>query len=380
MSNQVAKWNAELAAIEGRSLAEKAAARKELASSPSVGPGANSNDFDTLKVAEGRFIDLAIHKNSFLDDCAITQGLDVETPPIWKTRYAPTVGVMTGSVYGKGPSTLYITQDNYATLTPFVVDAEDIKVPKMALTQDPERLGQRQAGLARQAEALKLSMETYLVNFITQQPLGTDLATSVANQLANSNPYGGKTVYIADSGVQSGTYETSNNINVSSEGGLTMAVMEAIINQAYLSGRSPRTVHIPVAGLPWRTLIRVATPVVSTMPGSGTLNPDLKAVPPSVWEEMWKANFDTGVALNVLGHTVKFKSNNVLAQGNAIVTTNLPAAEIFNIKGASVSLDYTDDPKNTFFDSHYEKREMAIAMPEPWVRNVWFVNFGDTSF
>lgn len=372
MRPQVAAWNAELAAIEGKSLAEKAAARKELADEGDA-------DFTRIPVAEGRFIDLAIHKDSFLDDAAITTGLDVETPPVWKTRYEPVVGVMTGSVYGKGPSTLYITQDTFATLTPFVIDVEDVKVPKLALTQDPEKLGQRQAALRRQAEMLKLALETYLVNFICQQPLGTDLATSVTNQLANSSPYAGKTVYVADPGVQSGTYETTNNIDVHTENGLTMAVGEAIVNQAYLSKRMPRTVHIPVAGLPWRTLMRVSTLVAGSYP-SGTANADLKAVPPSVWEEVWHSNFYSGVTLNFAGHVLKFKSNNALAQGNAIVTTNQPAAEIFNIKGASVSLDYTDDPKNTYFDSHYEKREMAICVPEPWVRNVWFVNFGSTSF
>jgi hypothetical protein len=31
-------------------------------------------------------------------------------------------------------------------------------------------------------------------------------------------------------------------------------------------------------------------------------------------------------------------------------------------------------------DSHVEKREIAIACPEPWFRNVWYVNFGNTAF
>lgn len=371
---RLTKWTAELSASMSGELSEKAKARKEIASAEGDG------DFTRIQVAEGRFIDLAIHKDAFLDDAAITTGLDVETPPVWKTRYAPTVGLATGSVYGGGFSTLYVTQDNYATLTPFVIDVEDVRVPKMALTQDPEKLGQRQAALLRQAEQLKLSMETFLVNFITQQPLGTDLATSVTNQLANSNPYGGKTVYVADPGVQSGTYETSNNINVSSEAGLSGVVAESIINQAMLSKRQPRTVHIPVAGLPWRTLMRTAT-IVALAGGYDSANPNtnLRAVPPSQWEQIWNTNFDNGLVLNWFGHTLKFKANNALPEGCGIVTTDQPAAEIFNIMSRSISTDYTADPKDMYFDHHYEKREIAIAVPDPWVRNVWFVNFGNTT-
>lgn len=375
MRPQVAKWNAELAAIEARSLQEKADSRKELA---------DSGDFSTIPVVEGRFIDLAIHKESFLDDSAITTGLDVDTPAVWKTRYAPTVGVVTGSVYGSGTSTMYVTQDGYATLTPFVVDVEEVLVPKLAYTQDPEKLGQRQAALLRQAEAMKLSMETYLVNFLCQQPLGTDLAASVSAQLTNANPYGGKTVYVVDPGVQSGTYETSNNIDVHQEGGITVAVIEAIINQSLLSRRMPRTVHIPVAGMPWRTLMRTATLIGGTPPVQGsnpnTANPDLKSIPPSKWEEIWNANYYNGFALNFFGHTIKFKANNALPAGAAIVTTDQPGAQIFNIKSGTLSGDRPHDPKDFWNDSHFEQRQMAIAVPEPWFRNTWFVNFGATAF
>jgi len=372
---QLTKLRAEYAAIVGTDLSVRASARKEVADAAAAGSG----DFSAVGISEGRFIDVAIHKDRFLTDAAIVTGLDVETPTVWKTRYAPVVGVATGSVYGSPFTTMYITQDNWATLTPFVIDSEQTLVPKMALTQDPEVLGQRQAALERQAEALGLQEETMLISVLCQQPLGTDIPTSVTNQMAISSPYANRTVYVLDPGVQSGTVETSNNINVSSENGLTFAVAEAVADQAYLSKRQPRTVHIPVAGLPWRTLMRTATLVATTYP-SGTANPDLKVVPPSKWEEIWNSNFYNGVVLNWGGYNLNFKTNNVLPQGYGIITTNQPAAEVFNVKGRSLDIDIETDARNPYFVSHYSKREVAICVPDPWLRNIWFINFGSTSF
>lgn len=224
---------ASYAKIAGRSYEERAAAReKELAASEGDG------DITRVSLSEGRFIDLAIHKDTFLDDAALRSDVESATPLAWKSRYEPVVGVTTGSVYGGGVSTLYATQDSSAFITPFVVDVQAVKVPTMALTQDPAKLGQREAALRRQAEALKLKMETFLINIMMGQPLGTDLATSISTYWGNQSSYTDKTVYVVDPGVQSGTYETSNLIDCSAEGGLTPAVFDAIMTQEMLTGRT----------------------------------------------------------------------------------------------------------------------------------------------
>ena len=366
---------AELALIEAQTLTERAAAREtEFASADGDG------DFTRIQVAEGRFIDLAIHKDTFLDDAALRTDLDVEVIPVWKSRYEPMVGITTGSVYGGGMATIYATQDNFAQLTPFVVDVEEAKIPKMALTQDPDRLGQREAGKRRQAEALRLAMEIYLVNFMTNAPLGQSIASSIVNYVSTGNPYAGKTVYVADPGVQAGTYETSNIINISTEQGLTPRVAEEIINQMMLTKRSPRTINIPVAGLPWRKLMRYATVVANNLTGAaGTgSNPGLQAIPAAQWEDLWGTNFANGIVLNWFGHTLKFKTNNALPQGYGLITTDQPAAEVFNIMSKSVSMEYSADPRDTYFVSAYEKREIAICVPDPWVRNYAVLVFGNT--
>jgi len=359
-----------------RAAKRKAISEKEIAS--------GTADFTMLRAVEGDFIDLAIHKDSFADDLAIDTDLDVETIPIWKARYAPLTGITTGSAFGGGLATYYVTQDSYAQLTPFFIDTEEVRVPRMALTQDPDKLGQRDAALLRQAETLRLKRDTYVVDIVLGQPLGTDIATAVVNYAGGSNPYTGKTVYVADTGVQSGTYETTNIINISTEAGLTNRFFEEVINQMILSRRQLRTIHIPVAGLPWRKLVRSAATVISLSgytPGA-SVNPDLAAVPASQFEKVWNMDMSqaltSGIVMEIFGHTFRLKANNVLPQGYAIVTTDQPAAQVFNIKQMSVSTDISD-PKDAYFVGHYEKRQLALAAPDPWIRNFAVVNFGSTA-
>lgn len=375
---------AALAAIEQRSLVERAAKRAELFKETAAAEG--DGDITRVSLSEGRFIDLAIHKDTFLDDAAIRSDVDASTPLAWKSRYEPVVGVTTGSVYGGGVSTLYATQDNHAFLTPMVVDVQAVKVPTMALTQDPAKLGQREAALRRQAEAVRLKMETFLVNVMTGQPIGTDLATSITAYWAAANSYTSRStsVYVTDPGVQAGTYETSNLIDCSAEGGLTPAVFDALMTQEILSKRTARTIHIPVAGLPWRKLLRYATIVANSYtPAAGTTtNSHLDAIPAAEWQKMW--NMDLGQALaggltiQIFGRQYKLKANNALPQGYCIVTTDEPAAEVFNIADRSVSTDLYD-PKDPYFVGHYEKRMIAIAQPDPWVRNFFVLNIGNTT-
>jgi hypothetical protein len=365
------------AEIMSKPVAERAAAReKEIAS--------GDGDFTRLSLSEGRFIDLAIHKDTFLDDIAVRSDVDFQTPVAWKTRYEPVVGVLTGSVYGLPPRKLYQTQDNSSFLTSFTVDAEEVTVPKLALTQDPERLGQRTAGLARQAEALKLQMETFLANVVTGQTLGTSLATSFYNYATGSNPYTGKTVYIADPGVQTGTYETSNIIDGSAEAGFTPTSFDLLITQLMLTGRQIRTIHVPKRGLPWKKLIRYATIVAnaSSFSAGQPSNPNLAGIPAEEYLKLYRTDMTSalegGLIVSIFGHTFKLKANNSLAAGVSVVTTDQPAAEFFNVTGGIGSYSYDiDDPRNPFFTAHGEKRQIMIAAPDPWVRN-WFCFKHDT--
>lgn len=370
-----------LAKIDGTPISERAAARGKYMSETAAAEG--DSNFARLSAAENQFIDLAIHKDTFLDDVAIMTDVDAEVPLYWKSRYEPVVGMTAGSVFGPGMAHIYQTQDNYATLTPFVVDVEEVRVPALALTQDVNKLGQREAGLRRQAEALRLAMEQYLMNVLLGQSLGTDLATSVTNYVSGGAPYTGKTVYIADPGVQSGTYETSNIIDIHLEAGLTPAVFEAIRDQEILSKRLVRTIHLPVVGLPWRKLFRYATIVANSVTGAAgeQSNKNLEAIPATKWQEIWDSAMGMGESFTVslFGRTYKFKTNNALPQGYAICTTDLPGAEVFNIMSESQSLDYAPDPRDNKWVSHYEKRQLAIAQPDPWLRNFFVLYFGNTS-
>jgi hypothetical protein len=363
-------------AINARTLAERAASRKkEIADS-------GDSDFTRIKAAEGRFIQLAIHQDYFLDDAAIQTDLFVNDAPYWKSRYENPVGVVTASVYGNAPRMLYTVADNYAALTPFTYEAEEVVVPRLSLTQDIDALGLREAGLRRQAEFMQLAHQKFVLNIAMNQPLGTDIATTITNYTGTS-PYTGRTVYVADTGVRSCTYETTNILDMSAEGGLTPAVLEALQTQAFLQGgRTIRTLHVPVEGLCWRKFLRSATVVAnSAVFGAGVLpNAGLKAIPEAKWADVFDSNLLAGKSFNInyFGQTWKIKANNLLPQGYCLATTDQPMVEVFNIMSKSVSTDL-DDPRDSYFTGHYEKREIAIAQPDPWLRNFIAFKIGATS-
>jgi hypothetical protein len=372
------------AELVNKPIEERVAVRKELADASTPG-GFGSGDFTAVRLSEGKFIDLAIHKDTFLDDAAIRSDVAAETPLAWKTRYAPVCGIVTGGLYGSAPRHLYQTSDNYQFLQTFPVDVPEVTVPAVALTQDPAKLGQRDAGIARQAEAVRLAEETFLVNFMTQQPLGTPLGQSVYNYATGvANPYNGKTVYVVDPGVESGTYDTTNIINQSTEAGLTPKCVFEVITQTMLSDRHVRTIHVPKKGLPWRQLMLEATVVAnaSVFSAGQRTNPNLNSIPASEWEKLWQTDMskalEGGLIISIFGETFKIKANNVLPQGVAIITTDEPAAEVYNVTGPghSYELDVVD-PRNPAFVGHIAKRHMAVAVPDPWVRN-WFCLIFDT--
>lgn len=367
---------AKLAAALNASVDERAAKREtEFASGDA--------DITRVSLSEGRFIDLAIHRDTFLDDAAIATDTIAEQPLAWKSEYAPTVGVTTGSTFGGGTSTSYATQENHAFLNPIVIDGMSAKVPRMTMTQDPAKLRIRDKALLRQAEALRLRQEDLLANVMMGQPLGTSLAATVTNYWTAMNSYAGKTVYVADPGVQAGTYETSNLIDCSAEGGLTPAVFEALMIQEQKTKRTVRTLHIPVAGFPFRKLLRAATIVTTTGLTAGhTGNPSLEGLPAEEFLKMWRTDMTAalaeGLIIEIFGRRYKVKANNALPQGYCIVTTDQPAAEIFTVTDRSVSTDI-EDPKEPYWSEHYEKRTIAIAVPDPWVRNFFVVNIGATT-
>lgn len=373
---RVAAARAKWAQITSRSYDERAQERSKVLKETAAEDGMSIVSF-----AEAQFIDLAIHKDTFLDDASVSRDVTSKDALYWKSRYEPITGIYMGSVYGGPPATLYATQDYYATLQPFVIDTESVKVPNMSLTTDPAQLGLREAGLRRQAEALRLAEEQYLVNTMLGQPIGTDLATSVSNYVSTGNPYNGKTVYVADPGVQSGTYETTNIISMASAAGFTPALHEAIVSQMILMKREPRTFHFATAGQPWRKLFRyggVQLSVSSPLTGPG--NTGLNQITPAMYEQVLSQKFASeGFVLSWWGMPIKFKGNNALPQGYGIITTDQPAAETINVSNLSVSVDFVKDPKNPYFSDHYEKRVKAIAVPDPWLRHFVVVNYGSTS-
>ena len=371
----------ELASMESRSIGDRLKARADYLHECASGDG----DITRIPLADGRFIELAIRKQSFLDDIALRTDTTAETPLAWKSEYDPVVGVTTGSTYGMGTTTLYATQQNHAFLNPFFYDSTSQAIPTMAFNQDVNKLRLRDKANARLIEALRLREETFLVNVLTEQPMGTDIPTCITNYWSAGASYSNKTVYVADPGVQSGTYETTNLIDASVEAGFTPAVFEYLLIQQMMTGRTVRTIHCPTQGFPLRKLLRAATVVAnaSNFTSGNAPNTSLESVPVAQWEKLYNMDISSamqqGVTLDFFGNRFKVKSNNVLPQGYCIVTTDQPAAEWFNVTDRSVSVDLADE-KNPFFTQRFEKRMAAIGAPHPWVRNFWILKIGNTSF
>lgn len=369
----------EFASFNGSDSAAALVARKEAASVNGVA------DFTMVSQAEGRFMDLAIHLNQFLDDAAIRIDVAQDSLIVYKLRYAATVGVTTGSLLGVGTSTMYQTRDTTFALTPFEYNAEGVKVPRLSEVQDVEKLEQRKLGIARQAEAMRLEAEKRLVSVITGQPFGQSVALSMFNYAALANPYSGKTVYVLDPGVSPSSVETSNIVDVRTEAGITPLVLEALVTQSILSDRTVRTIHVPKSGTPWLKLVKYATIVANgSLYGPGVpSNANLASLPPEMVAkimntDMSKAlNSDTGLVLQIFGQEFKIKANNALPKGVAFVTTDEPAAVVFNIAEGSYDMDVTPDPMSPMFNNHVSGRRMAIGAPDPWVRN-WFCLVFDT--
>lgn len=363
---------------------EQAKFRKELFDATPSGFGAS--DFTQVKLSEGKFIDLNIHLESFLDDIAIRTESDAEIPIFWKTRSSGVLGMTTGSLYGDAPQHLFLVNDNYEQVKPVPFETPEVRVPNVALTQDPAKLGLRQIADMRHAESLRLMAERFLVNILTYQPFSTTVGQSLVNYAnLTVNPYNGKQVYVVDPYVQTGTYDTTNIINDVTEGGLTFKVLYDLITQCILSGRQLRTLHVPKRGLPWRELVKFATVVANANvfgPGART-NPNLNNIPTETWNKVF--NMDQLSPLNgsymivdIFGMTFKIKANNVLPQGVAIATTSEPALEVINFTGLEHNLDLDEvDPKHPSFSKRFSRRTWGFAQPDPWARN-WFAVVFDT--
>lgn len=358
--------------------------RQELASATPGGFGAD--DFVQIRTAEARRIDLAIHKDSFLDDVAVRGSVPIGVKRAWTTRYTPVLGVTVGGLYGSGPSHLYQVQDNAQYLQPYSYDIDAVEVPAVSMLQDAAKLGEREAGLARQQEAHKLRQQDYLASLMTGQPYGTDLATCFYNYATQTaNPYNGYTVYVVDPGVQTGTYDTSNIVNMSSEGGITQNVLFGLMNQMILSDRRIRTIHVPKRGTPWRELIKQATIVANANvfgPGQRT-NPNMNSIPQGMQDQLWKisqlsALDPAGMEIDIFGYKFVIKANNALPKGVAVVTTEEPACLWYDVTGEGVSYDYDEvNPHNRAFVKSYSKRTVMGGVPDPWRRN-WFALVFDT--
>jgi hypothetical protein len=372
------------AAYEARKTdAERLAFRREIADS--------DNDWTRVSLSDGKFIDLTVHLDSFLDDAAIWSDTTADVPLAWKSRHAPMTGVTTGSTLGGGTRTIYTVQDNSAFLTPMVVDVPGEIVPRRDLTVTPDKMGIRDAALARQAEALELKIMTFQLNVMTGSRMGAAIADSVTNYAnlasVNGGPYGvlQSNPYVIDPGVQSGTYETSNIVDGSALQGLTSQTFELLGVQEYLSGRNVQTIHLPKQGMAWRKLLREALIVATSSPaGATTVNPGLKGIPYQEFEKRWNMSLNDalaggqGLIIELFGRKYKIKVNNALPQGYAICTTDRPALEVFNVTDRSISRD--KEANDYWSETHEESRMMAFGAPDPWRRNWFLLLLGNLSF
>jgi hypothetical protein len=201
---------------------------------------------------------------------------------------------------------------------------------------------------------------------MTNTPLGTDVATALTDYAATS-PFNGRNPYVLDNYVQAGSIPTTNVIDTHTEGGLTKYVFMKQRTWATQMMREIKTMFIPIAGAPWEATWQQASIVAYN--NSPVLQDPAKAVPPSKWEDFSNMAFPlNGAYMDWFGSRVFMKPLNVLPTGYTIASTNLPAVILWNQLSESVSEEETIKG-NRAFVKRYEGRSIALAQPDPLLRN-----------
>lgn len=330
----------------------------------------------TINQADATFIDLNIHAYDQMGQAfAEFATLQFGQAAVYKTREEYALGVNMGHLAGGPPSTLFHTSQAGVQVQPFAYFSEEFLVPNLVNAQfNLEVFKERDIALARAARDMRLERQKYILNTMLNQPLSRDVATSVTTYFALAAPWNNRTVYVLDPSVQSDSVVTTNNIDDSTEGGLTKNVFKSIrtyCNKAPVTddgALAPRSLFVPIAGAPWEAYYNQASIVGYSATGNSNLDTS-KAIPANKWDEAVGMSFETnGAYMNWFGMNLFVQPTNILPSGYCLLATNKPAVLGWDQYSASVSREQ-ELFRDAAMNRRYEARSMALAQPDPMAAN-----------
>lgn len=331
----------------------------------------------TINQADATFINLNIHAFDQMGQAfAEFATLQFGQAAVYKTREEYALGVNMGHLAGGPPSTLFHTSQAGVQVQPFAYFSEEFLVPNLVNAQfNLEVFKERDIALARAARDMRLARQQYILNTMLNQPLSQAVATSVSTYFGLAAPWNNRTVYVLDPTVQSGSVVTTNNIDDSTEGGITKNVFKSIrtyCNKAPITddggALAPRSLFVPIAGAPWEAYWNQASIVGYSAQGSSNLD-TTKAIPANKWDEAVGMSFESnGAYMNWFGTTLFVQPTNILPQGYCLLATNKPAVLGWDQYEASVSREQ-EQFRDAKMNRRYEARSMALAQPDPLAAN-----------
>ncbi len=329
-----------------------------------------------LQGAEGDYMMLNIYRDSPTLDFVEMRNLPLGALPFYRTRYTTPIGFYMGSVNAAGSTVYYATNDFGQTVTPYVIQSEEVMIPNLNAIYDMQKLDQRQIALQRLAHDMQIAIINANLNtvFGAADVVSTDPAVSIVSYYTGGGSFSGQNVYVLDPGVVAAGYPTTNVYNLSTEGGLTKHVFQALNDYNIQAGRQIRKIYVPSAGVSgypvWRSLQDSATLVALTT-GQGNQNPS-NAVPAEMWSQFQRSDWRSVVTVDWFGLRVDIERQNWLPPGYILVLTDQPASIMWDRLDLATGEDRAgtlEVPVNGYMSRRSEADNIATIRPSFALRN-----------
>lgn len=358
-----------VARIKSRSHEERASSRRDEYAKIAADENSAMAGVVTLEQADATFIDLNIHADDTIGAAfAEFTTLKLGEIPVFKTRQEYPIRVNMGHLAGTPPTVFFATAQTGTQVAPFQYFSEEFLVPNLVNANfDVADFKEREIAMARIVRDMGLARQKYIINLMLGQPLTQDLVTSLT-AYETSTPFTNRNPYVLDPGVRPGSVPNTNIIDNTSEGGLTRTVFMKQRTWANQMERELVRMFVPIEGAPWEAYWSQAS-IVAYTTGNGNQNVS-KAVPPSKWEETVNTSFrKKGAYMRWFDDSpIYVQPSNILPAGYSIISTELPAVLGWDQLSEAVS-DEESIKANRAFNRRYEARSMALAQPDPLLRN-----------
>lgn len=329
-----------------------------------------------LQGLEGDYFELNIYRDSPVLDFVEMRNLPLGSLPFYRTRYSTPIGFYMGSVNAMGSTVYYATNDFGQTVTPFTIQSDEVMIPNLNNIYDMARLQQRQIALQRLAHDMQIAQVNVCLNtmFGASDVVSTDPAVALTNYYSGGGAFSGHNVYVLDPGINATGYPTTNVFNLSTEGGLTKHVFQALNDYSIQAGRRIRKIYVPsgsASGYPvWRAMQDEAS-IVALTTGQGNQNPS-NAIPADMWGQFQRDDFRSVVSVNWFGLDVQIERQNWLPNGYVLVLTDEPSVIMWDRLDLATGEDRAgtlETPVSGYMSRRSEAKNIATIRPDFGLRN-----------